>query len=120
VHKLTSSDLAEVEQRLRGMRVDVLDAVRARLAGAGTGQARSLGSLLEQGDTAVDAMLVDDDIALVRHELAMLRDIDAALKRIEFDVGGICTQCGATIPIERLRAMPTAATCVACAAAPAR
>ena len=100
------------------MRIDVLDAVRTRLAGTDTGQARSLGSLMEQGDAAVDAMLADDDIALVQHELATLRDIDAALRRIEFDVGGICTQCGATIPIERLRAVPSAATCVACAAAP--
>lgn len=116
MHKLTSSNLAELEQKLRAMRVDALDAVRMRLAGSDNGMARSLGSLLEQGDAAVDAMLADDDIALVQHELATLRDIDAALKRIEFDVGGICTQCGASIPIERLRAVPTAATCVGCAA----
>jgi RNA polymerase-binding transcription factor DksA len=115
VHKLTSSDVAELEQKLRVLRADTVDAVRARLGGMGSGQARSLISALGAGDLAVEDMLTENEIALIQHELATLADIDAALKRIAFDIGGICTQCGAPIPIARLRAVPTAATCVDCA-----
>lgn len=120
MHKLTASDLDEVEVRLRALRIDVLDAMRTRLGNDANGQARSLGSLLGAGDAAVEDMLTENEIALVEHERATLRAIDAALQRIEFGVGGICTACGAPIPIERLRAVPTAITCVACAAGQAR
>jgi DnaK suppressor protein len=117
MHKLTSSDLAEIEQTLRAMRVDAVEAIRARLDEPGGDQPRSLGSLLGAGDQAVEDMLTDNEIALIRHELAALHEIDAALRRIEFDVGGICLACGAPIPFARLRAMPTATTCMACATA---
>lgn len=115
--KLTSSDVAELEHQLRSMRVEVIDALRTRLAGAESDQPRSLDNPAGEGDGAVDATFAETDIALVRHELDALRDIDDALKRIEFHVAGICTECGAAIPIARLRAVPTAATCMACAAA---
>ena len=117
MHKPTSSDLAELEQTLRAMRIDAVDAIRARLAAPDSGEPRSLGSLPGAGDQAVEDMLTDNEIALIQHELATLHDIDDALKRIEFDVGGICTQCGSPIPIARLRAVPTAATCIDCASA---
>ena len=117
MHKPTSSDLAELERTLRAMRIDTIEAIRARLHEPDSGQPRSLGSMLGEGDRAVEDMLTDNEVALIRHELATLHDIDNAIKRIEFDVGGICTECGAPIPIARLRAMPTAATCIACAVA---
>lgn len=117
MHKLTSSDIAELENQLRAMRAGVVSAVHERLAGTESGQARSLGGLAGEGDQAVEDMLTENEIALIQHELASLHDIDAALRRIEFDVGGICTQCGVSIPVARLRAMPMAAMCVDCAAA---
>lgn len=116
MHKLTSADLADIEARLRAMRVEAIDAIRARLSADGSSLAHSLGSLAGEGDQAVEDMLTDTEIALLEHELGALRDIDAALKRIEFDVAGICTVCGAAIPVERLRALPAAAMCVRCAA----
>lgn len=114
---LTSSDIAELEQQLRSMRVEVIDALRTRLAGAGSDQPRSLDNPAGEGDDAAAATFADTDIAMVRHEIDALRDIDDALKRIEFHVAGVCTECGAAIPIGRLRAVPTAATCIECAAA---
>jgi len=115
--KPTSSELTELEQRLRALRADAVDAIRTRLAGTENGQPRSLGSMLGEGEPAVEDMFAETQLALVRHELDTLRDIDAALRRIEFDVGGICTACGAAISPARLCAVPTAATCVACATA---
>jgi RNA polymerase-binding protein DksA len=48
---------------------------------------------------------------------AEIEAIDAALARIAAGDYGYCTQCHATIALARLRALPTAATCVPCAEA---
>ena len=41
-------------------------------------------------------------------------EIDAALQRIADGGYGLCTHCGADIPLERLEFRPWAATCVGC------
>ena len=48
-----------------------------------------------------------------RYELEII-EINNALRRIEEGSYGICENCGETIPIERLRAMPQAKLCVRC------
>ncbi|WP_127475382.1 TraR/DksA family transcriptional regulator [Microbacterium sulfonylureivorans] len=45
-----------------------------------------------------------------------LDEIDAVIARRRDGVDGICADCGRSIPIERLRARPTATRCVDCAA----
>ncbi|QEW00257.1 molecular chaperone DnaK [Microbacterium caowuchunii] len=47
--------------------------------------------------------------------LRELSEIDAALGRLRDGTFGICVRCGAPIPVERLRARPTATMCVPCA-----
>jgi RNA polymerase-binding protein DksA len=44
-----------------------------------------------------------------------LEAIRAALARLESGTYGTCLECGEAIAIERLRAVPTASRCVACA-----
>ena len=46
---------------------------------------------------------------------ATIGALKAALRRLEAGTYGSCAQCGAAIPAARLRALPTAATCTACA-----
>ena len=41
--------------------------------------------------------------------------IDAALSRIAKGEFGSCLHCGEKIPVERLRAQPTASSCIPCA-----
>ena len=48
---------------------------------------------------------------------AEIEDIDAALARIATGDYGRCESCAAPIPAARLEALPTAVTCVECAAA---
>lgn len=60
-----------------------------------------------QGDEVLEA--------LGHVELDELRKIDAALKRIEEGVYGVCPKCGETISDERLLAVPEAALCRTCA-----
>ena len=118
MQKLTSSDLAEVEQLLRAQRQDIVLALRQRLAATGCGQECGHGCVPAPGEAAVACIFNDVHATANRRELDALREIDSALRRIEFDVGGVCATCGAAIAIERLRGLPTATTCAACAASP--
>jgi RNA polymerase-binding protein DksA len=44
-----------------------------------------------------------------------LEQLDLALARLEAGEYGVCAKCGQPIAVERLRARPTASTCIACA-----
>ncbi len=54
------------------------------------------------------------EFALGEHETAELDTLDNALQRIEAGTYGLCMDCGADIPPERLHAAPEAARCLAC------
>ena len=53
--------------------------------------------------------------ALRDDALARLAELDAALARVDDGTFGTCLRCGTEIPDARLRARPTARTCVPCA-----
>lgn len=53
--------------------------------------------------------------ALLDAATAHLGDLDLAIRRVEGGDYGRCETCGAPIPDERLEALPTTRTCVACA-----
>lgn len=54
--------------------------------------------------------------ALTHDMRERIAEVDAALGRIDAGTYGTCTRCHRPVPVERLRALPTASTCVACAA----
>ena len=56
----------------------------------------------------------NDEFAMNEHETAELGDIEAALERMEAGTYGQCTDCGVSIPPERLSAYPTAKRCIDC------
>ena len=55
--------------------------------------------------------------SLIDQAHAHLAELDQAEQRLDAGSYGLCRTCGQPIPIERLQARPTAATCVDCAAA---
>jgi len=54
-------------------------------------------------------------IANIERELRTLAEIDLSLRRIETGDYGVCTVCGETIPMSRLKAIPWTRSCVECA-----
>lgn len=98
--------------------------VRARLAKNLVSE-QSLESVMR--DEPMDLAERGADVALVRESIALdelavrrLAAIDAALDRAAQGHLGTCTQCGNAIPIPRLRALPAATQCIACARSKAR
>ena len=49
-------------------------------------------------------------------DIREIRQIQAALKRITDGTYGICARCGKSIDPRRLKALPTATTCISCSA----
>lgn len=50
----------------------------------------------------------------IGHDTEVLREIQAAIARIEDGSYGICIVCGKAIPEKRLKVLPWAPRCVAC------
>jgi DnaK suppressor protein len=88
--------------------------------------AEQRGGLVSRADMAADhfdnsfqsrAQILTErqtEFAINEHETAQLEDLAAALQRTDAGTYGQCTDCGVTIPPERLNAYPTAKRCIAC------
>jgi len=57
---------------------------------------------------------VETDAGLIERCEYRLKEIDAALSRLERGRYGICEKCRQEIPVERLKAVPFAAYCIDC------
>jgi DnaK suppressor protein len=63
-------------------------------------------------DTATVTVDREMDYSLEENTHHVLREIDAALARIDAGTYGICTRCGEPIGEERLEAMPYVTLCI--------
>jgi RNA polymerase-binding transcription factor DksA len=72
------------------------------------------GRVTDSGDQAVADWLVDVNLAEVTRDIHELRDVEAALARIDLGTYGECIDCEAAIPDDRLGAMPAASRCLSC------
>lgn len=66
-------------------------------------------------DGATPAFELSLAVGLLTQAEQRLADLDAAIGRLHVGTYGLCTQCGARIPDERLEARAGTLTCVACA-----
>jgi DnaK suppressor protein len=70
---------------------------------------------LHMADLATDAFEQTVTLSLLEKEEQTLREIGAALARIDAGTFGDCEECGQQIMMERLEALPYARHCIACA-----
>lgn len=113
-------DVDEVAAVLRERRREAV----ARLAGTGAERDAVVAAAREsvtddehdpEGSTiAYERRLLD---ALTHDMRERIAEVDAALDRLARGTYGVCTRCGQPVPAERLRALPTARSCVGCATA---
>jgi RNA polymerase-binding transcription factor DksA len=94
---------ASIERRVDALRREAVDAFSRR----------DLSDMYDQEDPTTDS---DGAVVLLLVERAerRLREVEQALARMDGGTYGYCTVCGRGIPLERLRALPAAATCVTC------
>lgn len=115
MHSLTQAQFERIGTQLRETRGRLAAALRSRLHENGMDVPAGLHRYLaDELDVAEAAEQFADDLAWLGHEAASLRQVDAALQRLAGHRFGICLQCGAPIPPERLLAMPAAERCLPC------
>ena len=69
----------------------------------------------DEGAVAIESYSKDLTAAQLERERQTLRQIDAALARLEAGNYGVCGVCSTSIPKARLEALPWAHLCVHCA-----
>ena len=97
--------------------------VEHALAGLRDEHAGSLDDEVEEGagvdnhmaETASATLGREIDYTLGENSQSVLKEIDAALARIEDGTFGTCTNCGKEIAVARLEAHPWASLCIDCA-----
>jgi RNA polymerase-binding transcription factor len=109
--RLSATLIREFGRALDAARIEVL-----RAAGVTEEELGSLGER-EVGAPVEDAARTETQRILGRlddREQAELDAIDTALQRLRAGAFGLCETCRGEIPIERLRAIPTARRCLTC------
>jgi DnaK suppressor protein len=116
----TQIDTEHFRARLQEERSKVLAAI-AYLQKENPGAIEDITGDLAQGpgdnhlaDLATDTIDREIDDTLEENSVNVLREIDAALKRIDDGTYGVCTNRGEQIPVERLEARPWATLCIDC------
>jgi DnaK suppressor protein len=97
--------LLELRARL-GADVNVAEAEALRGASPSVG---------DRADVSCEASEEEINVALLDNEEYLLREVEAALERLETGRFGRCEGCGRRIAEARLRATPYARTCRRCA-----
>jgi DnaK suppressor protein len=77
-----------------------------------TGELMSSSSDNHLADTASETYERELDEGLEEDAQEQLRQVDAALQRLEAGQYGICSVCGKKIPVERLEAVPWTTLCI--------
>ena len=96
-------------QELQRRFADKLAAVRAN-----TGHESGRPETLDAADASETDLQLDVSVSLTEMTAEVLRRIDEALARIASGDYGVCAECGADIPTNRLAALPFAVRCRDC------
>jgi RNA polymerase-binding transcription factor DksA len=108
------NQLLELERRLRA---DVGSLASEVAGGAETPSGGDLSNapVEDRAERGSDSSDDDVTIGLLKLESTLLGEITAALGRIAGGTFGRCAGCARAIPRDRLRAVPFARRCIACA-----
>ncbi|MBS1200339.1 MAG: dksA [Proteobacteria bacterium] len=114
-HQLIPAQITTLKSALR-YRFDALrEEVRQDLLKSDDDRSAMLADRVRDvGDESLADLIVDLDLADTDRDLEELRDVEAALGRINLGTYGMCVHCGGPIPVERLTAFPTAKRCQPC------
>jgi RNA polymerase-binding transcription factor len=112
---LNRRELIELGRAIEERREALATEIRREVARARNEPfAEIAGAVHDTGDEALADLVADLDNAEVTRDLGELRQLAAAHARIADGTYGVCADCGADIPVARLRAQLAALRCIAC------
>jgi len=100
-----------LQERSLALRASIREAL---LRGDDERYAQIAGQVHDVEEDALADLLIDLNLADIDHHIRELRDIEAALRRLDSGSYGICKRCGELIGGARLEAYPTAQRCIDC------
>lgn len=110
--KLGKATLDRIHKQLEQQRQEILDLYQHDLE---VGQrSRDEGGADDLVDRANNAYNREFMLALSGSERDLLRDVEAAIQRVENGSYGVCKPCGSKIPQARLKAVAWARYCIHC------
>jgi len=115
MNTVTAADYPHFAVKLQARMTALRSAVAATLSRSRSEHdAQIAGQAHDVQDEAFADLLADSDQAQISHELAEIREIDAARARMQQGTYGQCMDCGQPIERRRLEVYPTAKRCVTC------
>lgn len=114
---LTLAQRALIEAELEQRQIDLERQIAQELGGQS--RVEHAREVLQQDDDDAPARDADREIDLARNDQDVdeLRAVKDALTRLRTAVYGVCTDCGAEIPFNRLQHSPQVLRCIACQSA---
>ncbi len=107
---LTEEQVKEIKEALLKMRERLLESAQEQI--------RDPSNVTFEGGDEIDRADLEEERYLTfrikGREAKLIHKIDYALMKIESGTYGVCENCGAHIPFERLRARPVTTMCIEC------
>ena len=112
---LTQAQIKGLRQQLQQRHATLRDEVRKELMAMDDARYIDLaGRVHDSGEESVADLLSDLDVARIDRQVNEIRSIEAALRRIDMGIYGVCRECDGDITYERLQSQPAAERCVIC------
>jgi len=109
--KLRPQQMKEIKQLLLKKREELLNEIREEVDQSRLGVKQRSADPTDQASDSADGDLA---LALAQSDTDELNQVEAALGKVDSGELGICESCGCGIPMERMRALPFATTCIEC------
>lgn len=107
---LNGTQCSALTEQLEAQRKQLRADIREELLSSDNKQLA--GQVHDAGEESVSDLLVDVNVATISRHIGELREVEAALQRLQSGAYGNCEDCGDEIPFERLKAHPSAQRCV--------
>lgn len=112
---LTQGQISGLQRHLQERHVQLRAEIRQELLAADDARYADLaGRVHDSGEESVADLLVDLGIARIDRQVNEIRQIEAALRRVDLGIYGVCRDCDGEIGYERLQSQPVAERCVTC------
>src|SRR3989338_266566 len=116
--KMDKKTLLQYKKNLLGIKERIVGQIQQISKDASSAQKSDSGDVsghaLHMADVATDMYDREVSLGLISSDRELLHKVEEALKRIEDNVFGSCTECEKPIPSARLKAIPYARTCLSC------
>jgi RNA polymerase-binding protein DksA len=112
---LTQGQISGLQHRLQERHAQLRAEIRQELLAADdSGYADLAGRVHDSGEESVADLLADLDIARIDRQVNEIRQIEAAMRRVDLGIYGVCRDCDGEIGYERLQSQPVTERCVTC------